>query len=70
MTEKLKPCPHCGAEVKMTHAMGEWWIDCPCRGMRATETQAMDEWNIRTTRCYCGEPLSTCCDTCQRLWES
>ena len=52
MKEKSKPCPHCGAEVKISHAMGEWWFDCRCQGMKATKRQAIADWNRR----HCGEP--------------
>lgn len=56
MSEKLKPCPFCGGEAKLTKAIYGAWIQC--LGCRADSTMmpcvesAGKAWN---TRAECGE---------------
>ena len=51
MSEKLKPCPHCGAPAKAEFVMGETWIDCSknCTGLvdETVEEKAIEAWNRR-----------------------
>lgn len=48
----LKPCPFCGANAFMTHAMGEYWVTCDqCEAgtaMSVYEVAAAENWNHRT----------------------
>lgn len=49
--KELKPCPFCGGEAEMQHAMGEWWALCPiCKANvdgKNTEQRAVEAWNSR-----------------------
>lgn len=48
MSDKLKPCPHCGETPKeVSSGMGEFWINCKCQSMKSTEKAAITAWNRR-----------------------
>ena len=56
--EELKPCPFCGGEAQMLHAVGEWWAICKfCKATTEAHTNkgfAIVAWNARTERtCKC-----------------
>lgn len=50
----LKPCPFCGGEAEMIHAVGEWWAICKfCEATTEAHTDkgfAIAAWNIRAER--------------------
>ena len=47
----LKPCPFCGGEAEMLHAVGEWWAICKfCKATTEAHTDkgfAIAAWNAR-----------------------
>ncbi len=50
-TPRLKLCPFCGGPAKVTHGMGEYWVNCQdCEAgtdFAVTEAEAVTKWNRR-----------------------